>query len=199
MTTYAEVDGQYIDRDGYAVDRDGSLVYFVQEMGGAERIKIGITTSMRHRIRQLQTGSPESLAIIHTEPGGAKREQYFHRRWARYRYRRNGEWFNPAPSILAYVASAPAGRRGPLAPSISAVPWGKVGRTLGVVPRGAWRLIIGLLAYLLTRKKKYLRTAGIGGAAGAAAAGAYFVLDPAIAVPVMTLSVLGACLLEGSR
>lgn len=199
MTTYAEIDGQYIDRDGYAVDRDGSLVYFVQEAAGAERIKIGITTSMRHRIRQLQTGSPESLVIIHTEPGGAKREAYFHRRWARHRYRRNGEWFDPAAPILAYVASAPAGRRGPLSPSLAAVPWGKAARALGVVPRGLWRILFAMVAYLVTRKKKYRRSATSGVLAGGASGSAHFVLDPTIAVPVMVLSVLGACLLEGSR
>lgn len=102
-----------------------SVVYFVQA-GPDGPIKIGITTSLDSRLRALQTGSPRRLTLLHTEPGGRDRELALHRRWDRHRLRGDGEWFAPAPAILDYIATAPDGARGRLAPSLAAIPWGKL-------------------------------------------------------------------------
>lgn len=147
------------DREGYAVDDTGSLVYFVREAGGAGRVKIGITTSLRSRLATLQTGSPERLRVIHTEPGGRARELYFHRRWARHRVRRDGEWFVPAREILDYAASAPSGRPGRLRFAMSDVLWrravprrrrrGYAARTLtGIAGRLAIAAVAGLVLWV---------------------------------------------------
>lgn len=102
-----------------------SVVYFVQA-GPDGPIKIGLTTSLDSRLRALQTGSPRRLTLLHTEPGGRDRELALHRRWALHRLRGDGEWFAPAPAILNYIATAPDGARGRLAPSLAAIPWGKL-------------------------------------------------------------------------
>lgn len=124
-----------------------SVVYFVQA-GPDGPIKIGITTALDSRLRTLQTGSPRRLRLLHTESGGRQRELAFHRRWARHRLRGDGEWFHPAPEILAYIT----GHR-----SLTlAIPWAPVGRALAVPFVGAWALLVATLviATLPARRRR---------------------------------------------
>lgn len=81
---------------------DSSCVYFIQGEPGT-LIKIGVSYSAESRMRDLQSGSPVALRILATMPGFAKDEGELHRRFAEHRA--HGEWFRPAPELLALIDS----------------------------------------------------------------------------------------------
>ncbi|MBU1253573.1 MAG: GIY-YIG nuclease family protein [Alphaproteobacteria bacterium] len=75
------------------------MVYFWGDP--SRKIKIGTTSrpAGRHRELRSTTGLPgKMLATVH---GGTDLEQAYHRRFAEWRQR--GEWFSPAPAILAEI------------------------------------------------------------------------------------------------
>jgi hypothetical protein len=78
------------------------VVYFVQTAGGG-LIKIGFTTNLEARVRDLQTSSPVALCVLATLSGGESLEAELHERFASYR--KHGEWFEPAPELLSFVSS----------------------------------------------------------------------------------------------
>lgn len=78
-------------------------VYFVQAENGL--IKIGVSNDPRARLRSLQTGSPVDLTLLGAAPGrGREMEAELHERFAAHRVR--GEWFQPAPELIAYICRA---------------------------------------------------------------------------------------------
>lgn len=83
--------------------RQRRFVYFIQ--GAKLRlIKVGSARCVIRRLRLLQTGSPDLLDIIgvmEPEDAWAKEAELLSRWWA---HRWHGEWFAPAPEILAYIA-----------------------------------------------------------------------------------------------
>lgn len=80
---------------------DAQCVYFVQAMTDEAPIKIGISWDVYHRFHNLRTASPFELELLGTITGGKEREQEIHRRFAHLRMR--GEWFRPAPELLAFI------------------------------------------------------------------------------------------------
>lgn len=79
----------------------GPMVYFLQ--GAAGFVKIGFTTDVARRVYELQPGSPVRLELLAHIPGaGMKDERRLHRRF--HKHRASGEWFSPAPEILAEIA-----------------------------------------------------------------------------------------------
>lgn len=78
-----------------------SWVYFITT-ADADRVKIGFTkNSPSARLRELQTGSPQELCIIATEPGSICNERALHDRFADYRL--HGEWFAMCAEIGAHI------------------------------------------------------------------------------------------------
>lgn len=73
------------------------LVYFIKFDG---RIKIGFTTNLPQRMRQLP--HDEILALI---PGTVSTERALHSKFASLRA--NGEWFTAGPELRAYVDGLP--------------------------------------------------------------------------------------------
>lgn len=78
-------------------------IYFVraQTLG---LIKIGIASCHRSRLRSLQVGSPDQLAVIGciVSSSAEKLECELH---SRFRHlRQHGEWFAPGDELLAYIA-----------------------------------------------------------------------------------------------
>ena len=72
-------------------------VYFVQGCcGGA--IKIGYSKEPERRLKELQTGYPDTLRILVLVPGTEKTEKYYQRKFEVHRL--NGEWFRPEPEVL---------------------------------------------------------------------------------------------------
>lgn len=80
--------------------REPGTVYFIQA-GPAGPIKIGVTNEMPRRLKMLQNGNHEALSVIATVEANRRYEQLMHRRF--YLHRLRGEWFRPAPDILAFV------------------------------------------------------------------------------------------------
>jgi hypothetical protein len=79
---------------------DDPGVYFV---AADNRIKIGVATSVRKRLKELQTSAPHKLQLIAVRPrAGRAEESAIHRRFAAYRL--HGEWFKASPELLQYVA-----------------------------------------------------------------------------------------------
>lgn len=80
-----------------------NYVYFVQAKT-MRLIKIGIAACYNSRLSNLQTGSPDILELLglirHDEP--KQLEARLHVEFGDHRA--HGEWFNPAPRLLAYIA-----------------------------------------------------------------------------------------------
>jgi hypothetical protein len=49
----------------------------------------------------MQAHSPAVLVILHTEPGNGREERELHAQFSAHRL--HGEWFTPAPDILAEI------------------------------------------------------------------------------------------------
>lgn len=74
--------------------------YFI---GGDEGlIKIGFSYNPQERLKSLQLGSPITLRVLATAPGGAARERAYHEQFAAMRVR--GEWFERTPEIEFEIA-----------------------------------------------------------------------------------------------
>lgn len=78
-------------------------IYFIQgEVTGL--IKIGLAIDVRARLKDLQQGSPDRLSILGVmlchQRGALERE--LHRRFDDCRA--HGEWFEPRPALLAFIA-----------------------------------------------------------------------------------------------
>lgn len=76
------------------------VVYFIQR-GSEGPVKIGFSKNPKGRLSSLQTGIPERLHLLGVLPGGKEEEQRLHRYFAAYCIQ--GEWFKPAPDLLAYI------------------------------------------------------------------------------------------------
>ncbi len=76
-------------------------VYFIQPAQGG-LIKIGVAQHLPSRLATLQTGSPLELRVIAVMQGGEPVERELHKRFAADR--RHGEWFEPSPELLDFIA-----------------------------------------------------------------------------------------------
>lgn len=78
-------------------------VYFI--LGATSNlIKIGVANSAEQRLSNLRAGSSEELSLLAVVlcPNRGELERDLHERFKRYRVR--GEWFEPAPEIVTYIA-----------------------------------------------------------------------------------------------
>jgi hypothetical protein len=75
-------------------------VYFMQCGGPEGPIKIGWAANPEKRKRELQTGAPGPLNILHTIPGGVRQERALHELLKEARL--HGEWFSAKP-VLALL------------------------------------------------------------------------------------------------
>lgn len=77
-------------------------VYFIQA-GAAGPVKIGISRDVERRRGELQRLEREPLRVLATLEGTTQDERALHQRFAAHRL--HGEWFSPAPELLAHVAA----------------------------------------------------------------------------------------------
>jgi hypothetical protein len=95
------------EREAQAASQLGR-VYFVRIAKGP--IKIGRAVNVLRRVANLQTSQPYPLQLIGHIAGGREREREIH---LRFKHRRlNGEWFDPAPDLLRFIAEATAQEAG---------------------------------------------------------------------------------------
>ena len=81
------------------------IVYLLCELGShPEKYKIGITKEdPRKRIKQLQTGCANEIALIHTYESRFYRkiESFLHKEYAKYSTGEGGtEWFELPPEVI---------------------------------------------------------------------------------------------------
>lgn len=74
-------------------------VYFVQSESG--HIKIGVAVNPKDRLCALQNASPFRLKLLGCIPGGVTMERSLHSEFKAHRT--SGEWFSPAPELLAKI------------------------------------------------------------------------------------------------
>lgn len=80
--------------------RPKGYVYFIQGLcGGA--IKIGYSASPEKRLKELQTGYPDTLTILLMIPGSESTEATFHRQFDASRLK--GEWFRPDDYLIEQI------------------------------------------------------------------------------------------------
>jgi hypothetical protein len=89
---------------GQADDREASRRGHVYFLGGDEGpIKIGHSSCVAARFRDIQACSPVPLKLFATRQGGPIRESAYHALYAAHRL--HGEWFERHPDILAEIES----------------------------------------------------------------------------------------------
>jgi len=76
-------------------------VYFIRA-ARTGLVKIGVTVDVAARLRGLRTMSADTLTLLASVPGSQALERELHERFKVAR--RHGEWFEPTPELLAYVA-----------------------------------------------------------------------------------------------
>ena len=90
----------FMDGSNRAAQRK-QLLYFVQK-GGAGPIKIGVSSDVDGRIRQLSTGSDERIRLLAAiEQTEEVNERALHAKFAGFR--KNGEWFEPCGELLEFI------------------------------------------------------------------------------------------------
>ncbi|MGE0652041.1 MAG: GIY-YIG nuclease family protein [Alphaproteobacteria bacterium] len=78
-------------------------VYFIRVAGNGP-IKIGVAKNVDKRASGIQTHHARPVRVLATEPGGRRREQQLHEKFASIHVR--GEWFKAAPQLLRYIEDA---------------------------------------------------------------------------------------------
>lgn len=93
-------------RDATATDpwRPQSLttcvIYFIKSERTGD-IKIGRTTNLTARIKQLHTASSDVLRVLGVFAGQPQDERFFHEAFKDLRL--NGEWFKPHPDLFDFI------------------------------------------------------------------------------------------------
>lgn len=81
-----------------AATHPGPCVYFI---GCGAFVKIGFAANADWRLKDLQVGSPHTLVLLATIPGGAAEEARLHRQFAAYRHR--NEWFRLDGTLAEHI------------------------------------------------------------------------------------------------
>lgn len=87
-----------------AAPLNGDLCYFFGAREGV--VKIGHSTSVVRRFKQVKGSSLYKLAVLAIAPGGRTREGHYHRRFEAHAI--GGEWFQRCPEIEAEITSLAA-------------------------------------------------------------------------------------------
>lgn len=100
-------------------------VYFIRAHTG--HIKIGHSSKVLQRYADLQVSWPVPLELLAVVVGTHRLEKQLHEKFAEHRVQ--GEWFNPAPELLAVIDQAKCD------PYTRPVPPRRVGRPKARIPR----------------------------------------------------------------
>lgn len=100
-----------------------SGVYFLQPEAGGP-IKIGYSTNVEMRVRELQRMNAVPLRLLGTIGAPCDLERWLHDRFAEFRL--HGEWFEPCAELLAFAAGEESN------PFDSTVPLQEASKALGV-------------------------------------------------------------------
>lgn len=78
---------------------DNPWLTYIMSAQGTDRVKIGKTTDLPTRLKDLQTGCPYQLVVLCVLPG--KRERELHSLFSSSRVR--GEWFTKSEKISDFI------------------------------------------------------------------------------------------------
>ena len=73
-------------------------VYFLR---ANNTVKIGFSTNLSERLRNIRTGCPEKVRLVKVVAGTMKTERMYHDRYAEYRL--DGEWFDLRGRLAKYL------------------------------------------------------------------------------------------------
>lgn len=76
------------------------LVYFATA-DGSDSIKIGFSTSLKRRLRQLECAGGRSIRLLVAVRGTRDDESVTHQQFKHARL--DGEWFRPVPDLVLYI------------------------------------------------------------------------------------------------
>ena len=79
------------------------MIYFIQVMDPAARIKIGYTTKAANRLASIRAACPYQVKFLGQMEGDLSTEKALHERFAEHAV--IGEWFEPAPELMAFCSS----------------------------------------------------------------------------------------------
>jgi hypothetical protein len=88
---------------------ESKLVYFIQDSAVGGAIKIGYTSDLNRRHKQLETHYGRPLSVLATISGGLKKETEIHKRFAHLRLHgtnrrgRQPELFQPAADLMEFI------------------------------------------------------------------------------------------------
>jgi hypothetical protein len=87
------------------ISSDEGTVYFIRSQK-THAIKIGFTAGkVEDRLKSLQTAHPCELEVLGTLSGSREHEKSLHTRFASLVLK--GEWFEPHPDLLSFIALLP--------------------------------------------------------------------------------------------
>lgn len=82
-------------------NRLGNFIYFFQIDTPEKFIKIGFATNVDIRLSNVRVSSPYNIEVLAVIEGSTLLEAEIHQKFAAHRVR--GEWFSPAPELLAFI------------------------------------------------------------------------------------------------
>lgn len=81
------------------------FVYFAQEQSPEGYVKIGYTSiAPEDRVPRMQQGNPRRIVLLGSMLGNRRQERVLHEQFAEHHVA--GEWFKPAPDLMAFIAAA---------------------------------------------------------------------------------------------
>lgn len=85
---------------GRSIECADGYIYFIRAIESG-KVKIGFSTQRQKRFSAIMTECPEPVELLVTMRGTIEDEHALHIRFALHRH--IGEWFRPAPELLAYI------------------------------------------------------------------------------------------------
>lgn len=85
-------------------------VYFAQARTDQTSVKIGFTSDLPARTKNLSVSTPGGVAILATLPGNKETEEYLHDKFADHRL--GGEWFRCSDEIRDFMRDIANGKQG---------------------------------------------------------------------------------------
>lgn len=76
---------------------------YVAQRDSDSAVKIGYTSDVERRMRELRKDTRSSVCLVASFPGDKPAELRLHDRFAVHRL--DGEWFSPSPDVLAFISS----------------------------------------------------------------------------------------------